>query len=128
MEHTDICTVVLCSHLNMCMLNRKFPRNLKYADITPTFKKSEYFLKFCQLKSMRKFYMRKYMNTLIKYFQNIYLVSALSSTFVGKIKTSYKVLCTGILVTVLKVTDLSSAFGFSKNSLALINDYLSNRK
>ena len=38
-DNVDICTV--SSDINKCIYNGIFPNNLKHADITPTFKKSE---------------------------------------------------------------------------------------
>ena len=35
----DICSIVLTSDINRCIVNGTFPNNLKNADITPTFKK-----------------------------------------------------------------------------------------
>ena len=40
-EKVDICTIVLSSDINNCILNRIFLINLKYADTTPIFKKSD---------------------------------------------------------------------------------------
>ena len=40
-DNVDICTVFLSSDINKCIYNGIFPNNLKHADITPTFKKSE---------------------------------------------------------------------------------------
>ena len=40
-DNVDICSYVLFSDVNKCMYNGVFPNNLKHADITPTFKKTE---------------------------------------------------------------------------------------
>ena len=37
--NVDICSIVLTSDVNRCIVNATFPNNLKNADITPTFKK-----------------------------------------------------------------------------------------
>ena len=37
----DTCSMVLTSDVNRCIVNEKFPNNLKNADITPTFKNDD---------------------------------------------------------------------------------------
>ena len=44
-DNADIFTTILSSDINNCILNGIFPSNLKYADITPIFKKLERVLK-----------------------------------------------------------------------------------
>ena len=41
-DNVDICSYVLFSDVNKCIYNGVFPNNLKHADITPTFKKTDY--------------------------------------------------------------------------------------
>ena len=41
----DICSIVLTSDINRCIVNGTFPNNLKNADIIPTFKKNDRLLK-----------------------------------------------------------------------------------
>ena len=44
-ENADICSMTLLSDINKCIRNGKFRSNLKYADITPTFKKRNGYIK-----------------------------------------------------------------------------------
>ena len=44
-DNADIFTTILSSDINNCILNVIFSSNLKYADITPIFKKLEQLLK-----------------------------------------------------------------------------------
>ena len=41
----DICSIIIIPDLNRCIANGTFPINLKYADITPIFKKNDLLLK-----------------------------------------------------------------------------------
>ena len=83
-DNVDICSYVLFSDVNKCIYNGVFPNNLKHADITPTFKKTERLHKnnyrpvsIClhYLKFMRNYFISTFISTLIKSFQSIYVVS-----------------------------------------------------
>ena len=150
----DICTVFLSSDINKCIYNGIFPNNLKHADITPTFKKSERLYKTNYrpiniLPALSKVYENHFYNQIFNYFNEIfskYLCGFRKGQstqhcllfMLESIKNALdKGLCTGILL-----TDLSNAFdcishdlliaklhayGFSKTSLNLISNYLGNR-
>ena len=151
---SDICCIVLSSDMNQCISEGKFPNNLKKADITPTFKKGDHLLKsnyraVSILPTLSKIYEKILYHQIYEYFDNIF-----SKYFSGfrkghstqhcllfmleiLKKALHKGLCTGILLTDLsKAFDCIShdlliaklnAYGFSKISLSLIKDYLSDR-
>ena len=153
-DNVDICTITLSSDFNRCIYNGIFPNNLKHADITPAFKKAERLSKINYrpvsiLPTLSKVYEKLLYQQIYKYFNGIFskylcgfkkghstqhcLLFMLES-----IKNALdKGLCTGILL-----TDLSKAFdcishdlllaklhvyGFSKQSLNLVSNYLCDR-
>ena len=154
-ENSDICATVICSDINQCIDTGSFPSNLKNADITPLFKKTDRLLKsnyrpVSILPTLSKIYEKILYQQIYKYFNNIF--SKYLSGFGKGHSTQHcllfmlenlkkyldKGICTGILLTDLsKAFDCIShalliaklnAYGFSKNSLSLINNYLSARK
>ena len=151
----DICAIVLSSDMNLCTSKGKFPNNLKNADITPTFKKGDNLQKnnyraVSILPTLAKIYEKILFQQIYEYFDNIF--SKYLSGFRKGHSTLHcllfmleslknvldKGLCTGILLTDLsKAFDCTShdlliaklkAYGFSRNSLSLIKDYLTDRK
>ena len=77
----DICSIIITLDLNRCITNGTLPINLKYADITPIFKKNDPFLKINYrpvsilplfLKFMKKFSMYKFTSILIRFSLNTY--------------------------------------------------------
>ena len=153
-DNVDICTVFLSSDINTCIYNGIFPNNLKHADITPTFKKSERLYKtnyrpISILPTLSKVYEKLFYNQIYNYFNEIfskYLCGFRKGQstqhcllfMLESIKNALdKGLCTGNLLTDLsKAFDCIShdlliaklhAYGFSKTPLNLISNYLGNR-
>ena len=153
-DNVDICTMVLSSDFNKCIYNGTFPDNLKHADITPTFKKSERLHKINYrpisiLPTLSKVYEKLLYFQIYNYFNGIF--SKYLCGFRKGQSTQHSLLymleclknaldrglCTGILLTDLsKAFDCIShdlliaklhAYGFSKVSLNLINNYLCDR-
>ena len=154
-ENIDICELVISSDLNDCIKNGKFPSNLKNADITPIFKKNDRLLKVnyrpvSMLPTLSKIYEKILYGQIYEYFNSIF-----SKYLCGFRKGHSTQHCLLFMLENLKrsldnglntgivLTDLSkafdcishelliaklSAYGFSINSLNLINDYLSGRK
>ena len=149
--NVDICSMTLVYDINKCINDGLFPDNLKYADITPTFKKNERLHKHRPISILPTLSKNEKLlyHQIYKYFNNIfskylcgfrkgqstqhsviYMLEALK-------KALDKRLFSGILLTDLsKAFDCIShdlliaklrAYGFSKIALILINDYLSNR-
>ena len=82
--NADICSMTLVYDINKCINNGVFPDNLKHADITPTFKKTNDFVKqIINLyasclhfqRCMKNFFIIKSINTLIIYSRNTCVVS-----------------------------------------------------
>ena len=154
-ENNDICDTVICSDINQCIDTGSFPSNMKNADITPLFIKTDRLLKsnyrpVSILPTLSKIYEKILYQQIYEYFNSIF--SKYLSGFRKGHSTQHCILflleklkkaldkgnCTGILLTDLsKAFDCIShailiaklnAYGFSKNSLSLINNYLSARK
>ena len=146
---------LLCSDVNRCIEKGIFPKNLKNADITPTFKKGDRLLKsnyrpISILPTLSKIYERILYQQMYIHFDNVfskYLCGfrkghstqhCLLFMMENLKKALDKGLCTGVLLTDLsKAFDCIShelliaklnAYGFTNNSLELISDYLSERK
>ena len=73
----DICSMVLTSHVNRCIVNEKFPNNLKNADITPTFKNDDRSLKsnyipVSILPTLSKLYEKTLYMQIYEYFNTIF--------------------------------------------------------
>ena len=140
----------MSSDINNCILNGIFPSILKYANITPSFKKLERLLKINYrpvsiLPTLSKIYEKVIYQQIYEYFDKLFSKRKGQSTqhcllfmLESLKKTLDKGLSTGILL-----TDLSKAFdctsrdlliaklhanGFSRKSLHLVHDYLSERK
>ena len=154
-ENNDICATVICSDINQCIDTGSFPSNLKNAGITPLFKKIDRLLKsnyrpVSILPTLSKIYEKILYQQIYEYFNSIFskylsgfrkghsTQHCLLSILENLKKALDKGNCTGILLTDLsKAFDCIShalliaklnAYGFSKNSLSLINNYLSARK
>ena len=154
-ENKEICSIILTTDVNRCMDKGEFPKNLKKADITPTFKKEDRLLKINYrpisiLPTFSKIYEKIFYIQIYEYFNNIfskYLCGFRKSHstqhcllfMLENLKKSLdKGLKTGILLTDLsKAFDSIShdlllaklnAYGFCRNSLNLINDYLTGRR
>ena len=153
-ENADICSVSLFSDINRCINNGIFPNNLKNANIIPTFKKKERMHKtnyrpISILPTLSKVYEKVIYHQIYKYFNNIfskYLCGfrkghSTQHSLLFMLEAMKRALDEGLFSGVL-LTDLSKAFdcishelliaklhayGFSKQALNLINDYLSNR-
>ena len=153
-DNVDICTIALSSDFNRCIYNVIFPNNLKHADITPAFKKAERLRKINDrpvsiLPTFSKVYEKLLYQQIYKYFNGIF--SKYLCGFRKDHSTQHcllfmlesiknapnKGLCTGILL-----TDLSKAldcithdlllaklhvYGFSKQSINLVSNYLCDR-
>ena len=153
-DNVDICTIALSSDINKCIYNGTFPKNLKHADITPTFKKIERLHKtnyrpISILPTLSKVYEKLFYQQIYKYFNKIfskYLCGFRKGQstqhcllfMLESLKNALdKGLCTGVLLTDLsKAFDCIShdlliaklhAYGFSKESLNLVNNYLCDR-
>ena len=155
-HNVDICAIVIHSDTNVCFVAEgKFPSNLKKADTTLLFKQIDRLLKvnyrpISMLPTLSKIYEKVLFFQIYEYFDRI-LPKFLCGFRKGhstqhcllfmlvKLKmTLDRGNCTGILLTDLsKAFDFVShelliaklnAYGFSKNSLNMINDYLSGRK
>ena len=73
----DICSIVLTSDINRCIVNWTFPQNFKNADITPTFKKDDRLLKsnyrpVSILLTLSKIYEKILYKQIYDYFNNIF--------------------------------------------------------
>ena len=150
MENADICVMIIRSDLNLCIEKGIFPSNLKNADITPIFKKLDRLLKsnyrpVSILPTLSKIYEKLLYQQMYEHFDSIF------SKYLSGFRKGHSMqhcllfmlaldngLCTGILLTDLsKAFDCIShefliaklnAYGFTKNALRLINDYLSKRR
>ena len=153
-DNVDICSYVLFSDVNKCIYNGVFPNNLKHADITPTFKKTERLHKNNYrpvniLPTLSKVYEKLFYLQIYKYFNKIF------SKYLCGFRKGYsaqhcllymleflknaldKGFCAGVLLTDLsKAFDCIShdlliaklyAYGFSKGSLNLVYNYLCDR-
>lgn len=154
-QNYDICCEFLVTNLNNCIIEGKFPDNLKYADIFPNFKKGDHFLKdnyrpVSILPTISKVYEKILYQQMYQYFNNIfsqylcgfrkgYSAQHCMLFMLEKIKHALdKGLFAGMLLTDLsKAFDCLShdlliaklyAYGFSKDALKLIDDYLTGRK
>ena len=154
-DNKDICSIVLTSDVKRCIIEGKFPNNLKNADITPTFKKEDRLLKINYrpisiLPTFSKIYEKIFYIQIYEYFNSIFskylcgfrkghstqhCLLYMLENLKQSLDKGYK---TGILLTDLsKAFDSIShdlliaklnAYGFCKNSLNLINDYLTGRR
>ena len=154
-DNKDICSTILTSDITRCISEGTFPDNLKNADIIPTFKQDDRLSKnnyrpISILPTLSKIYEKILYMQIYEYFNSIF--SKYLCGFRKCHSTQYcllymlehlkrsldKGLKTGILL-----TDLSKAFDsishdlvlakldayvFSKNSLRLIDDYLTGRR
>ena len=154
-ENRDIFSDILSNDFNNSIHKAKFPDNLKYADITPAFKKADRLVKsnyrpISILPTLSKTYEKVLYTQIYQYFDNIlskYLCGFRKGFnsqhcllfMLEKLRKAIdKGLYTGILLTDLsKAFDCLShdlliaklnAYGFSKNALKFINDYLTGRK
>ena len=139
---------------NEIVENKKFPRKLKFADITPTFKKLENILAenyrpISVLPSVSKFFerlMQKQVNNFIERYLSLYLCgyrkgynsqyALLAMIEKWKMSLDTNGLAGGILMDLSKAFDTINhqlliaklnAYGFSKDALELMLDYLSDR-
>ena len=76
-DNADICAGILSSDVNKCILNGIFPSNLKYADITPIFKKIDRLLKnnyrpVSILPTLSKVYEKNFYQQIYEYFDSIF--------------------------------------------------------
>ena len=154
-NNKDICSIILTNDIDRCMAKGEFPKSLKNADITPIFKKDNRLSKtnyrpISILPTISKIYEKILYIQIYEYFNNIfskYLCGfrkghstqhCLLFMLENLKKSLDKGLKTGILLTDLsKAFDSISndlliaklnAYGFCRNSLNLINDYLDGRK
>ena len=154
-ENADILSSFLKDDINLSFDKGKFPGNLKNADITPIFKKLDRNSKsnyrpVSILPTLSKIYEKLLHQQMYEYFENIFSKYMCGfrrghSTkhcllyMLEKLKKARDMgLATGILLTDLtKAFDCIShelliaklnAYGFSKNPLDLVYDYLSGRK
>ena len=154
-EDNEFSSVVLAYDNNRCIDVGIFPPNLKNSDVTPTFKKDDRLLKenyrpISILPTLSKVYERFLHQQMYEYFDKFFSQFLCGyrkghSTqhallyMLEKLKMALDSgMCTGILMTDLsKAFDCLShelmiaklyAYGFSKKSLNLINDYFQNRK
>ena len=81
-DNKDICSTFLTNDVNRCIGNGKFPLNLKYADITPLFKKHigrknqiiDLLVSYLRsLKVMKNYFLLKFIVFSTGFFQNIYV-------------------------------------------------------
>ena len=149
-----ICAQIIHSDTNLCIAEGNFPSNLKNADITPLFKRNDRLLKvnyrpISILPTLSKIYEKVLFSQIYEYFNNI-----LSKFLCGFRKGHSTQHCLLFMLEKLKMalgrglisgillTDLSKAFdcvshdlliaklnayGFSKISLNMINEYLCER-
>ena len=154
-ENSDISALVVTHDINRSIDEGKFPSSLKNADVTPIYKKGDLLLKVTYrpvsiLPTLSKVYEKILHSQIYTYFNNIfskflcgyrkgYSTQHRLLYMLEKLKTSFdKGMCTGILLTDLsKAFDCMShelliaklyAYGFTKNSLSLVSDYLCERK
>ena len=151
----DLSALVLCSDINRCISDGRFPNNLKSADLTPTFKKAERSSKvnyrsISILPTLSKVYERLLYPQIYGYFDDIFSKFlcgfrkgySTQHCLLYMLETLRKALDKGYIIGVL-LTDLSRAFdrishellieklyacGFSTCALNLINDYFSCRR
>ena len=154
-DNKDICTIILKTDINRCIIDSIFPINLKNADITPVFKSEDRLLKtnyrpVSILPTITKIYEKLFYIQIYEYFNSIfskYLCGfrkghSTQHCLLFILENLKKSLDNGFKTGIL-LTDLSKAFysishdlllaklnayGFSSNSLNLINDYLTGRK
>ena len=147
--------LVLAYDTNRCIDDGTFPSNLKNADVTPLYKKTDRLLKVNYrpvsiLPTLSKVYENVLHTQIYTYFNNIfskflcgyrkeYSAQHCLLYMLEKLKASLvQGMCTGILLTDLsKAFDCIShelliaklyAYGFTKKTLSLVGDYLNDRK
>ena len=153
-DNKEICSAIITSDFSDCILKGEFPSNLKVADITPTFKKDDRLLKsnyrpISILPTLSKIFEKILYMQIYEYFNDIfskYLCGfrkghSTQHCLLFMLEKLRKYLDNGLKTGIL-LTDLSKAFGsishslilaklnaygFSKTSLDLINNYLSGR-
>ena len=154
-DNKDICTVLLKTDINRCIIDSIFPINLKNADITPVFNNEDRLLKtnyrpVSILPTITKIYEKLFYIQIYEYFNSIfskYLCGfrkghSTQHCLLFMLENLKKSLDSGFKTGIL-LTDLSKAFDsishdlllaklnayeFSSNSLNLIKDYLTGRK
>ena len=154
-ENKDIFSIVLTNGMRKCIENCIFPVNLNSADISPLFKKHDRFSKnnyrpVSILPTLSKLYEKILYMQIYNYFNNIFSKyicgfrkgHSTRHCLLFMLENLRKALDNRLKIGIL-LTDLSKAFdsishdlliaklhayGFSRNALTLIHDYLSDRK
>ena len=153
-ENNDIFSKILTDDLNNSTTTAKFPDNLLCADITPAFKKDDWLIKsnyrpISILPTLSKIYEKAVYKQIYQYFENIFSrqICGFHKGFnsqhclIFMLEKLRKAIDEGLYTGIL-LTDLSKAFdclshdllvaklnayGFSKNVLKFINNYLTGR-
>ena len=77
-DNKDICTIILKTDINRCIIDSIFPINLKNADITPVFKNEDRLLKtnyipVSILPTITKIYEKLFYIQIYEYFNSIFM-------------------------------------------------------